>query len=142
MKHCSMVLALMFAGVAFSGDNAKDIKAVEGKWVMKSAEIAGVKLPDEQVKTISLVLEGEKYTVNVGDKVDKGTVKIDATTKPKTIDIKGTDGPNKGKTMLAIYELKDDTLRVCYDLTGKERPKDFVSSKEQPFFLATYMRSK
>ena len=32
--------------------------------------------------------------------------------------ITGTEGPNRGKTFPAIYELKDDTLRICDDLSG------------------------
>ena len=35
------------------------------------------------------------------------------------MDITGTNGPNKGKTFLVIYELKGDELRVCYDLSGE-----------------------
>jgi hypothetical protein len=44
--------------------------------------------------------------------------------------------------MLAIFELEKDTLRVCYDLQGKERPTEFSSSKEKPYFLVTYKRTK
>ena len=32
------------------------------------------------------------------------------------MDIKGTDGPNKGKTIKTIYKLDGDTLVVCYEL--------------------------
>ena len=51
-------------------------------------------------------------------------------------------GPNKGKTFLAIYEIDGDTLRVCYDLAGKNRPTEFSTSKERPFFLVIYRRAK
>ena len=142
MKRVGIVLVMLIAITASAQDTAKEAKAMEGKWTPKSAEVAGQKLPDAQLKTITLELGKGTYTVTVGEAVDKGTVKVDATAKPKTLDIVGTDGPNKGKTILAIYEFKDDTLRVCYDLSGKNRPKDFVSSKEQPFFLAVYQRVK
>ena len=58
------------------------------------------------------------------------------------MDIVGTDGPNKGKTILGIYELKEDTLRICYDLTGKGRPTEFVTKKDAPLFLVVYKRAK
>ena len=54
------------------------------------------------------------------------------------MDIFGADGPNKGKTILAIYELNGDTLRVCYDLTGKVRPTEFKTKKGELLFLAIY----
>ena len=62
--------------------------------------------------------------------------------KPKELDITGTDGPNKGKTILAIYERTDDTLQVCYDLSGKNRPTEFKTTEGAPLFLVTYKRDK
>ena len=92
---------------------------------------------------MKLVVEGDKYAVTVGKSpLDKGTTKIDPAAKPKTMDIIGTDGPNKGKTFLAIYELNGDTLRVCYDLTGKVRPTEFKTRKGELRFLAAYKRAK
>jgi hypothetical protein len=48
----------------------------------------------------------------------------------------------KGKTFLAIYELNGDTLRICYDLTGKVRLTEFKTRKGEPLFLATYKPAK
>jgi uncharacterized protein (TIGR03067 family) len=58
------------------------------------------------------------------------------------MDITGTEGPNKGKTILAIYEITDDTLRICYDLSGKARPTEFKTTKGTKLFLVTYNREK
>jgi uncharacterized protein (TIGR03067 family) len=58
------------------------------------------------------------------------------------MDIEGTKGPNKGKTILAIYELKDDTLRICYDLSGKKHPKEFKTKEGTQLFLVEYKREK
>ena len=73
---------------------------------------------------------------------DKGTVKLDPAAKCKTMDITGTDGPNKGKTFLTIYELNGDTLKVCYDLSAKSRPTEFESKPKTQLFLVTYKREK
>jgi uncharacterized protein (TIGR03067 family) len=40
-------------------------------------------------------------------------VKLDPAKKPRAMDVAGTKGPNKDKTIRAIYELTDTTLRVC-----------------------------
>ena len=99
-------------------------------------------LPDAIRKTIKLVVKGEKYAVTVGLDVDEGTVKLNPAAKPKEMDIIGTDGPIKGKTILAIYEWDGDALRVCYDLSGKGRPAEFKSKADSQLFLVTYRREK
>ena len=140
MKRCCVVLTLAVAAAALGGD--ADRKALDGTWKPVSAEFGGAKLPEGELSKITLQIDGNKYTVQVDKAVDKGTVTADATKKPKAMDILGVEGPNKGKTMLAIYELDKDTLRICYDVKGKERPTEFASSKEKPFFLVTYKRAK
>jgi uncharacterized protein (TIGR03067 family) len=124
------------------GDAGADSKDLEGTWLPLSAELAGEKYPDQILKTIKLVVKNEKYTVTVGDQTDEGTCKLDPNKSPKAIDIKGTNGPNKGKTILAIYDHKKDTLRVCYDLSGKERPTEFTTKANTNLFLVTYKRAK
>jgi uncharacterized protein (TIGR03067 family) len=140
-------LGIAFALVVFFsspvwGDDAKDARALEGTWLASKAEFGGKKFPDEVRKSIKLVIKDGKYTVTVGKKPDRGTAKLDPSAKPKAMDITGTDGPNKGKTFLAIYELKGDTLRVCYDLSGKGRPKEFKTAEGTQEFLVTYKRKK
>ena len=56
------------------------------------------------------------------------------------MDVIGTDGPNKGKTFLAIYELEGDMLRICYDLAGKTRPTAFATEQGTKLFLVRYRR--
>jgi uncharacterized protein (TIGR03067 family) len=116
----AFALMLLFSSVACNGDDT-----IEGAWLPSSAELGGQKLPDEVRKTMKLVVKDDKYTVTVGTAVDQGTVKLNASAKPKAMDITGTDGPNKGKTIPAIYERNGDTLRICYDLSGKSHPTEF-----------------
>lgn len=87
-------------------------------------------------------MKDDGYTVTAGPSVDRGTVKLTASAKPKQMDFTGTEGPNKGKTILASYEQDGDTLKVCYDLGGKERPTEFKSKEGSQLFLVTYKREK
>jgi uncharacterized protein (TIGR03067 family) len=121
---------------------AEDQKALQGDWIPVKAELAGQPMPEAVLKTISLKLVKNEYEVLVGDKPDKGTWTIDATTKPKSMKVTGVKGPNKGKTFPAIYELAGDTLRVCYDLSGKKQPTDFKTKAERKLYLVTYKRKK
>jgi uncharacterized protein (TIGR03067 family) len=115
---------------------------IEGTWLPSAAELGGKKFPDEVRNTIKLVVKGDRYTVTVGKQVDKGTVKLNPKALPKALDIRGTEGPNKGKTIRAIYERHGDTLRVCYDLSGKSRPTEFKTRAGTQLFLVTYKRKK
>ena len=137
----ALTLVHSFA-MAVSGADAKDGDAIQGTWLPATAELAGKPFPDEVRKTIKLVVKDGKYTVTVGKEIDQGTVKLNPAAKPKEMDITGTDGPNKGKTFLAIYERNGDTLRVCYDLSGKGRPTEFKTTEGTQLFLVTYKREK
>jgi uncharacterized protein (TIGR03067 family) len=139
---CMCIALIVLAAAAWSQDAADERKLLEGAWLPTAAELGENPVEEATLKTMKLVIEGDKYTVTVGKSIDKGSVKIDPAAKPKTMDIIGADGPNKGKTFLAIYELNGDTLRVCYDLTGKARPTEFKTKKGEPLFLATYKRPK
>jgi uncharacterized protein (TIGR03067 family) len=136
----AFALVLSFSSAAW-GDDAKD-DGIEGTWLPSSAELGGKAYPDEVLKTMKLVVKDDKYTVTVGKAVDQGTVKRMPSAKPKAMDITGTEGPNKGRTILTIYERKGDTLRVCYDLSGKKRPTEFKTEAGTQLFLVDYKRQK
>ena len=136
------IAMILFTAAARSQD-ADERKLLQGTWLATAAELSESTLDEATLKTIKLVLEGDKYAVTVGESpIDKDTTRIDPAAKPKTMDIISTEGPNKGKTFLAIYELNGDTLRICYDLTGKVRPTEFKTRKGEPLFLVTYKRAK
>ena len=143
MKHLLCIcLALGTSLTAFAADAPDDAKTVQGNWKPAKAELAGQPMDDAVLKSISLKLDNGKYEVFVGEQPDRGTYTLDSTTKPKSITVTGTEGPNKGKTFPAIYELKGDTLRICYDLSGKERPTEFKSIAGTKLYLVTYNRKK
>lgn len=143
MKHLLVLLVLAVASVGWCADpKVKSEKALNGRWTPESAVLAGKPLPDEIRKAIQLTLANGKYAVKAGDQVDEGTYTVDATKSPKTITIVGTNGPNKGKTILGIYEVEKGTLKVCYDMSGKAHPESFESKPDSQLFLATYARQK
>ena len=143
LQRLLVAVALLFtlSLAAWSGD-AKDKVGIEGTWLPTTAEMAGKAFPDEALKSIKLEVKGDRYTVTVGKAVDEGTLKLKPKAKPKEMDIIGTDGPNKGKTILAIYERDGDTLRICYDLGGESRPTEFKTKEGTKQFLVTYKREK
>src|SRR3954453_6075956 len=106
-------------------DTSAELKSLGGTWQLDKGEMNGAELPRELVKSFTLTLKGNKYEVLSGGPKDEGTISVDPTRKPKPMQIKGVQGPKQGKTMLAICEISDGLLRVCYDMEGKEYPKEF-----------------
>jgi uncharacterized protein (TIGR03067 family) len=139
---CAVVLTFSLAACGDEKDKNKDKDSIDGTWLMAEAELGGKEFPEEIRKSIKLVVKDGKYVSTAGEVTDKGTVKLNAKAKPKEMDVVGTDGPNKGKTLLAIYERDGDTLRVCYDLSGKKRPKEFKTAEGTQLLLVTYKREK
>jgi uncharacterized protein (TIGR03067 family) len=114
---------LLLAGVAPCGDAKKDEDKLQGKWL---AELDG--------KKAELKLTKDKFSMTMSDgqtKAFKGTVKIDAVSKPKRIDFTIEEGDKfVGDTARGIYELDGDTLKWCSSHPGKEdRPTEFPTMK-------------
>jgi len=132
--------AVVITALTAMGGDKSAAGSVEGDWAPVKAELAGQPMPETVLKTIQLNLYKGKYNVLVAGQPDKGTYSLDVSTKPKSMDIKGTEGPNTGRSFPAIYELEGETLRICYDLSGKQRPAEFKSLPGTRLYLVTYKR--
>ena len=134
------------AFIAVAARAADDLRSLSGTWKPTQAELGGAPMPPPVLKAITLKMDGANYEVVVitekGASSDKGTIAIDADTKPKSMTVVGVEGPNAGKTFPAIYELDGDTLRICYELAGKDRPKEFKTAPGTMLYLVTYERAK
>ena len=57
---------------------------------------------------------------------ERGTLKLDASKQPMTIDLAITEGDDSGKAQIGIVEVTDGTLRMCLDTPGAgQRPSEF-----------------
>ena len=139
------VLALALLAVAptlvRSDEKADEWKGLSGKWTVEKAVLGGTDATAALSAAVLTISDG-KYTLEFEGKEDKGTVAIDHAKKPRTMDIVGTEGANKGKKYMAIYELSGDILKVCYALEGEVRPTEFESKAGSNTFLVTYKRKK
>jgi uncharacterized protein (TIGR03067 family) len=143
VKTIAVLCVVAVGSVAWGADTKAPTKGVlDGIWTLSSGTMAGEKMDEEMSKNIKLTLAGGKYTVNIGEQKDEGTYKTDDSKTPHTLTIVSTEGPNKGKTILAIYELSKGSLKVCYDMSGKAFPKKFESEANTQSFLGTYERQK
>jgi len=147
LKFCIAALSCTVGFIASGiladekADPENEVKKFQGAWTIESSEYGGQKLPGELLKAFIVVYEGDKHTVKNGDQVIQvGTQKIDPSKSPKTIDVTMTEGPNKGVVMLGIYEIDEDTLKACFDASGKTRPTEFKSPAGSQIFVNVHKR--
>jgi uncharacterized protein (TIGR03067 family) len=114
----------------------------DGTWIPVTATMNGEALPVEVLQSTRVLFTGEKYLATVNDIRDYGTFKWDVAAKPPTVTITGVEGPNAGRTMLAIYQFDHDRLTVCYDLQGLAFPTEFKAEAGSGLYLVTYRRMK
>ena len=155
MNRFRISLAALFCAVGFAAsggsgaraddkaDVEKELKKFQGTWTVESVEAGGKEVPIDLFKGMTVIFEGDKYTVKMGDKViQTATQKLDPSKSPKTLDGTVTEGPNKGTVILGIYEISGDTLKVCFDPEGKKRPTEFKTAAGSQTTLVVYKRVK
>jgi uncharacterized protein (TIGR03067 family) len=126
----TLVLFLLSAGLLLAAgggkdDGKRDLARIQGTWRRVSAEVDGMKVPEAELRRTTLNINGNKYTLEIGQMTRKGTLKLDPTKTPPQIDILSAAGPNKGKTIPGIYKLAGDTFTYCLAQPGKARPTAF-----------------
>jgi uncharacterized protein (TIGR03067 family) len=119
-------------------------KKLEGTWTIMKMEIEGRSLLDKLKPVPKITIKDGKITSDAKDapkdeKLDSSTIKLDPSQKPKTVTIANFHGgdPKEGITLIGIYELKGDELKVCAEAVEtarlkereKERPKAFDSKQ-------------
>jgi uncharacterized protein (TIGR03067 family) len=143
---CTLVITASGGTGTRAGDKAdvaKELKKFHGVWTFASVEAGGKKAPADDLKGLTITFADDRYTVKKGDEVIQvGTQKLDPSKSPKAIDVKITEGLNKGAAMLGIYEIDGDTLKVCFDEQGKKRPTEFRSPADSATFVNVHKRVK
>jgi len=122
-------------------DARKDLLELQGTWQLTSVEDG--KKARIDLKKRTLFVGGDLVLVQDGDKlVQAGQLRLNPAKSPRCIDVAVRKGEHEDNTMLGIYELDGDKLKVCFDPEGESRPKTFTSKKDSAVFVATYKRVK
>lgn len=132
-----MLVLLTAAGPEKSKDDAK----LEGTWLVVAVEANGKAIPAEflEKRHETLTFKDGKMTQKTAKPEENtGSYKVDSTKEPKTIDLVAES--NKKKSSVGIYELRDDTLRLCLRPGGNERPKEFSAAAGSGCVLITLKR--
>ena len=144
--HWQLLTAvLVVAAPAPAEDKKKDEDKIQGTWAIVSAQSGGEDKPGG-TKDVKFVIKGDLITIQEPKregKEEKAKFKLDATKKPKTIDLIPSDRGGKEELMPGIYELKDDELKLCFVKGTKgERPTEFSSKAGTEQVLIVLKREK
>lgn len=142
MKTILSVGLMLSLSAAFA-DDKKDTKydheKALGKWSMSEGKLMGKALDDNAKKGI-YVIEKDRFRIQGEDGKDIWVMEftLNAKANPAEVDMVITTAPaEEAKKMkgLGIVELDGDTFRLCYDPSGKERPKKFEGDAYHTFTL-------
>jgi uncharacterized protein (TIGR03067 family) len=139
--------ALLFvaAGAPQDGEQ-QDRRKLQGTWTARSIEFHGRQELGEAVKSIQMAIAGNKISVRGSapdlNKYARVDFKVDPSAAPRAIDIIIGNGDEKGAVLQGIYELEDDSLRLCMNLLGNGRPAEFKSASDSQNVLAVFQRKR
>ena len=114
-------------------------KKFGGTWEPVEGIYAGNPVPNADLDKIVLTIEGNKYTSRMEGETDTGSFTVDESRNPHAMDV-ARDGSTDGRTIPAIYEVGEKTLRLCYSFGDEGRPAGFVSPPDSKILLITYRR--
>lgn len=106
---------------------AKDRQRIEGTWQVVGLEINGNVVLEENARKLTVIngADGTWSLWTEGKELSRGTSTFDPTTEPKELDFTPTTGDSKGQLFLGLYELGEDTRRMCFAPNGHPRPTEF-----------------
>ena len=145
-----LVVGFLLTPFAAIADDAKDEaikkdrKLIEGTWRIVALEVDGNKAKDEDAKKLTVINGSDgTWSLRSEDKeISKATSTFDPTKKPKTIDFTPTDGEGKAAQYQGIYEIGEQTRKLCFAPPGEDRPTEFSSEPGSQHILVTFEREK
>ncbi len=119
-------------------DSDDDARKWQGTWRMVACTYDG----EPQMADMEWIVDGDHYTIRLNGKSgeDPYTIKLD--TSRKHIDVFHHETPpgTYGGSLKGIYEVSDDSLTVCYDLTDQRYPESFDAKRGSRQVLYKFRR--
>ena len=98
----------------------QDLDGLQGTWNIVSLEMDGQKVPGGGAR---IVVRGDRFTTIAMGAIYEGTVAVDRSCTPMTMDYLLADG----RTQAGIWALEGKRLTTCFGMPGAARPSEFAS---------------
>jgi uncharacterized protein (TIGR03067 family) len=143
------VLFLTLALLSPTQEDRKALDALQGTWFAVTLQDEERQAPLETIKQFKLVIKDQKmlFSSEGISEIREMGFRLDPTQKPPAIDLAVLSGPQQGKAIPGIYELKGDELKICLPTRPNEkgqweRPKDFDCKKRSGLGLFVVRKKK
>ncbi len=119
-------LSLAVPTAALAKPKDEDTKRLQGTWIVDPVMYKDVKDPEAimALKAVRIIFDGNSVTFkHPPGNEEKGPFRLNPMKKPKQIDF--------SDAARGIYELREDTLKLCWDQQAKKnsRPTQFAHDK-------------
>ncbi len=135
------VIATSALGFGDTKDAKKELEKFAGVWEIKDLNYNG----KEHNLKFKFTFKGNEGVVEGNDQVAaeyaRIKIKLDPSATPKFVDIAVAAGSQADATMEGIYEFKNEELRICAKVFGKDRPSEFAAPAGSSIFLMTLKRA-
>jgi uncharacterized protein (TIGR03067 family) len=120
-----------------------DLQKLQGTWSVVRVEVGGAKLPPALVSKARWTVTGNRAVMQMAGATEKEEIILNSSKSPKTIDLVGLEGLDRGKTQRGIYELSGDDLKVCLtESPAAPRPAAFETKKGDNNQLVVFKRGE
>jgi len=145
----TLIATLAFISLLLGGCAQREFREREavtdtnlnGTWLIRSAELAGKNFAPPS--GFELQIADNRYRAGPASQSDRGKLILfgdELGGEAARMDVVGEEGPNKGKRFPAIYRFIGRELEVCYDLSEKDRPREFATREGTMLFRVTYAK--
>ncbi|MGH9408920.1 MAG: TIGR03067 domain-containing protein [Vicinamibacterales bacterium] len=119
-----------------------DLEKLQGAWIVRTLQHDGRRVPPSEFVDARIVVDGDRFTSFGMGVPYGGTLTIDDTARPKTLDMLFTTGHAAGVRHAGVYKLSDDAWTFCLAMRGTARPTRFAAAPGSGFALERLTRSK
>jgi RNA polymerase sigma factor (sigma-70 family) len=127
----------------------QDVAGLQGTWEAVAVEREGKPLVDAEMKKLNLrfTVKGDGFTLKTpaAEHFPTGTFTIDPSRLPRAINFAVVPPVRAGRntsTVLGIYELDGDNLKLMLAKPGQERPAEFKTMPKTDREVFTFKRAK
>ncbi len=137
---CCLIVCCCYVEAEDKKESRFDAAKLVGKWKISEGHKMGEALEKERLNSEITFTKDEIHIPAGPEGKFIMSYKINSQKTPIEIDMEIKDGPVKEGKASGIIELKDDTLKLCYNPMG-DRPTKFESTKDNGAFYFVMKRA-